>query len=101
MQGLSEEERNNHLKKWGDWIGGLAKNGTFVAGEPLGNESRVITGRKMTITDGPYAESKELVGGYLIIKSADLKGATDISKGCPIYEVNGTTEIRDIHHMDF
>lgn len=101
MQGLSEEERNKHLKKWGDWIGGLAKDGKFVAGEPLGNESRVITGKKMAITDGPYAESKELVGGYLIIKAADLKGATDISKGCPIFEVNGTTEIRDIHHMDF
>jgi len=101
MQGLTEEDRNKHLAKWGEWIGGLSKEGKFVSGEPLGGESRVITGKKMTITDGPYAESKELVGGYLIIKAADLNGATEISRGCPIYEVNGTTEIRDIHHMDF
>lgn len=99
MQDMSEEARNKHMAKWGTWIGELSKQGKFVAGEPLGNESRVITGKKMTVTDGPYAESKELVGGYLIIKAADLNGATEISKGCPIFEVNGTTEIRDIHHM--
>ena len=101
VQSLSEAERNKHMEKWSQWIGSLAKEGKFVAGEPLGNESRVISGKKMVITDGPYAESKELVGGYLIIKAEDLKGATEISKGCPIYEVSGTTEIRDIHHMDF
>jgi hypothetical protein len=99
MQNMSEEDRKNHMAKWGTWIGELSKQGKFVSGEPLGNESRVITGKKMTVTDGPYAESKELVGGYLIIKAADLNGATEISKGCPIFEVNGTTEIRDIHHM--
>jgi len=101
MQGLSEEERNKHLAKWGDWIGGLAKDGKFAGGDPLGNEARVISGKKMAVTDGPYAESKEMVGGYLIIKAADLNAATAISKGCPIYEVNGVTEIREIHHMDF
>lgn len=100
MQGLSDEERNKHLAKWGDWIGGLSKEGKFAGGDPLGKEARVITGKKMTITDGPYAESKEMIGGYLIIKAADLNGATEITKGCPIYEVNGLTEIREIHHMD-
>ena len=42
-----------------------------------------------------------MIGGYLIIKADDLNGATDISKGCPIFEVNGITEIREIQHMDF
>jgi hypothetical protein len=101
MQGLSEEERNKHMSKWGEWIGGLAKEGKFAGGDPLGSESRVISGKKMTVTDGPYAEAKELIGGYLIVKANDLNGATEISKGCPIYEVNGVLEIRDIHHMDF
>ncbi len=100
MQVLSEEERKKNMAKWGERIGGLAKEGKFAGGDPLGSESRAISGKKKTITDGPYAEAKELIGGYLIVKAADLDGATEIAKGCPIYEVNGDTEIRDIHHMD-
>ncbi|MCI0450211.1 MAG: YciI family protein [Chlorobi bacterium] len=101
MQGLSEEERNKHLAKWGQWIGSLSKEGKFAGGDPLGVEARVISGKKMAVTDGPYAESKEMVGGYLIIKAADLNSATEITKECPIYEVDDVTEIREIHHMDF
>jgi hypothetical protein len=100
MQGLSEEEKKKNMAKWGEWIGGLAKEGKFAGGDPLSKESRVISGNKMTITDGPFAESKEMVGGYLIVKAEDLDGATEISKGCPIYETGGATEIREIHHLD-
>ncbi len=97
---LSEDERTKNMQKWGEWIGGLAKEGKFAGGDPLESGSRIITGRKMTITDGPFAETKELIGGYLIVKAEDLDGATEISKGCPIYEINGATEIREIRHMD-
>src|SRR4030095_7190662 len=100
MQELSEEERNRHMAKWSEWIGSLAKDNKFIGGDPLGDESRVISGRKKVITDGPYAESKELVAGFLIIKAGDLNEATEISKNCPIYEVNGTTEVRDVFHLD-
>ncbi len=100
MQGLSEEEKNKNMAKWGEWIGGLAKEGKFAGGDPLSKESRLISGKKMAITDGPFAETKEIIGGYLIVKAEDLDGATEISKGCPIYEVGGATEIREIHHMD-
>lgn len=101
MQELNEEDRKKHMAKWSEWIGRLSKEGKFAGGDPLGDESRVISGSKMTITDGPYAESKEIIGGYLIIRAPDLRAATEISRDCPIYEVNGDTEIRDIHHMNF
>ena len=51
------------------------------------------------MTDGPFAESKEVVGGYLIIQAKDMNEAAEIAKGCPGYEYNGSTEIRDIHKM--
>jgi hypothetical protein len=100
MSPLTEEQKNAHLKKWGDWIGALAKEGKYVGGDPLGKESRSISGKKKVISDGPFAEAKEVVGGYLIVKADSLEEATEMAKGCPTYEIDGITEIRDIFHMD-
>jgi len=99
MSSFTEEERAQHMKKWENWIGTLAKEGKVVGGEPLGNESRCISGKKKVVTDGPFAESKELVGGYLIVKAENINEAAKMADGCPIYETGGVTEIRDIHHM--
>ena len=96
---LSPEESQKHMKKWEDWIGGLAKAGKFKAGEPLGKEAKVIKGSKKVVTDGPFTESKEVVGGYLIVSASSLDEATDIAKGCPNYEADGSTEIREITSM--
>jgi len=101
MSNLSEEEKQKHLLSWGNWMRGLSDKGQFLGGEPLGKEARVIKGNKKIVTDGPYAESKEMIGGYLIIKAGDINEATEISKGCPIFETNGITEVREIHHMEF
>lgn len=98
--GLSPEEIQKNMQKWGDWMKGLAEAGKFKGGEPLGSEAKVVKGAKKVVTDGPFAESKEIVGGYLIITAKDLDEATEVAKGCPIYELDGITEVRDIHHMD-
>jgi hypothetical protein len=99
MSGLSPEEAQKNMKKWEEWIGGLAKAGKFKAGEPLGKEAKVINGTKKVVTDGPFAESKEVVGGYLIVTAKDLNEAAEIAKNCPIYETDGSTEVRDITPM--
>jgi hypothetical protein len=52
------------------------------------------------ITNGPYVETKETVGGYTIIKANDLKEATELAKGCPIVTVGGSVEVRPIIMMD-
>ncbi len=96
---LSPEESQKHMQKWEQWIGGLAKSGKFKAGEPLGKEEKVINGSQKVVTDGPFAESKEVVGGYLIVSAKDLNEAAEIAKGCPIHETNGSTEVRDITPM--
>ena len=48
------------------------------------------------MTDGPYAEAKDLVGGYIVIQAENLAHAAEISKGCPILEVGGSVEVRPI-----
>lgn len=99
MAKMSPEELQKNMQKWMGWIEGLSKDGIFKAGEPLDQKGMVIRGKKQVVTDGPYAESKDLVGGYLIVKAATLSKAAQIAKGCPIFESNGSVEIREIRDL--
>lgn len=96
----SPEQMQEHMQKWGSWMQNLAEQGKFVAGEPLKGEGKVVESAGEVITDGPFAEGKEIVGGYLIVKSDNLEGAVELSKGCPIFEHAGTVEVREISKMD-
>lgn len=93
------EERQAHMQKWGEWMGKLNQDGILVGGQPLQNEGKVVK-EQGAIIDGPFAEGKEIVGGYLIVKANDLNQATEISKSCPIFEHQGTVEVREIAPMD-
>lgn len=97
---LSKDEMQRNMEDWGKWIKSLAEKGKFIAGEPLGKEAKVIKGTKKVVTDGPFAESKELIGGYLIVEAADINEASEIAKGCPIFEMDGITEVRDIQPLN-
>lgn len=96
----SPEEMQAHMQKWGVWMKGLAEKGILVDGLPLGKEGKVVTGGKKVVTDGPFAEGKEIVGGYLIVNADSLNKAVEISLGCPIYEHNGILEVREIMSMN-
>src|SRR5712691_6866836 len=96
---LSPAEMQRAMQKWGDWIQGLAKAGTFKGGEPLEEGGKVVSGTRKLVTDGPFAELKEIVGGYLIVTAKDLGQAAEISKGCPILEEGGSVEVRAIRPM--
>jgi hypothetical protein len=95
----SPEAMQASLQKWGTWIQGLAQKGAVKGGEPLESGGKVVAGAKKLITDGPFAESKEIVGGYLIVAAASLDEAADMSKGCPIFDDGGSVEVRQIRHM--
>jgi hypothetical protein len=95
----SPEEMQAHMEIWKNWMGSLAGSGQLVDGLPLGKDGKVVKAGA-TITDGPFAEGNEIVGGYLIVNAADLGAAVEISKGCPIFEHNGTVEVREIMSMD-
>lgn len=94
---FSQEEKQAHMMVWQKWMGGLAQEGKLVDGLPLAPEGKVVVNRGEVITDGPFAEGEEMVGGYLIVTAKDMEEAVEISKGCPIFDYNGSTlEIREI-----
>lgn len=97
---LSPEQMQEHMQAWGVWMQELGQSGNFVTGLPLQSEGKVVENYGEIITDGPFAEGKELVGGYLIVKANDLDHATELSKKCPIFERGGTVEVREIMPMD-
>ena len=94
---LSPEQLRKQITNYMNWIDSLRKKGHFLAGEPLEEKGKILAGKNgQTVTDGPFAESKEAVGGYFIISARDLEAAVALSKDCPIFENNGTVEIRPI-----
>lgn len=97
---LPPAELQKNMEKWGAWIKQFNEKGVYVGGDPLEGTGKVVKGKKKTITDGPFAEAKDLVGGYVIVKAKDLKEATEWSKGCPIFESDGSVEVRPVMEMD-
>ncbi len=97
---MSPEQMQQNMNKWFAWMGELRAKGKFKAGEPLGDEGKVLSGSKgAVVTDGPFVEGKEEVGGYWIVSATDLNEAVALAKGCPIFENKGTVEVRPIEHI--
>jgi len=95
----SPEVRQNQMEKWKQWIDDLNKKGIYVAGDPLQPAGKQLNGKKKAITDGPFVEAKEMVGGYLIVFAKDINDAVETSKGCPIFNLDGKVEIRQVQKM--
>jgi len=98
--GQGEEVPKENMLKWVKWMEALGQKGNLVGGEPLHPAGKQVNGTKKVVTDGPFIESKELVGGYLIVNAKDLDDAVEISKGCPIFELDGMLEVRPIQKME-
>jgi hypothetical protein len=97
---LSPTEMATHLRKWYAWAGELAKAGRHSGGRPLDNTGKTIRGRQRTVTDGPYAESKDLVTGSLVIEATSLEEATELAMDCPVFELGGSVEVRQVIQHD-
>ena len=97
-QELSPEELQQVMSKIGAWFDSLNAKGIVKGGQPLGNEARVISakGKSLAISDGPFPEAKEAIGGYTIVLAANLDEATEIAKGCPPLFYGGSVEVRPI-----
>ncbi len=93
------ERLQQQMMKWKTWMEGLGKQGILIGGQPLAQTGSVIKGNKKVVTDGPFIEGKEMVGGYLMIKAKSLPEAVEISKNCPIFESNGIVEVREAHEL--
>lgn len=95
----SPEEMQAMTKKWMDWIGGIAAQNKLVdRGNRLASTGKVLKPDNV-ITDGPYSEVKESVGGYSIIKVDSYDEAVEIAKGCPVLTLGGNVEVREIDRL--
>ncbi|MEM9326433.1 MAG: YciI family protein [Bacteroidota bacterium] len=91
----SPEEMEKSIPLWKNWIKGIAEEGRFVSTAPLEREGIFLT--KENQTDGPYAEVKEFVLGYLVFKAKDMNEALETAKGCPmISDDHGSVEVRKV-----
>ena len=93
---LSPEEMQQMMQKWQAWIAeGFQKGWLHDRGNGLEKEGRVVNAKKV-VTDGPFVESKEVVGGFSIAKADSLDAAAELAKGCPILLAGGTVEVRPL-----
>ena len=95
----SPEQMQTSIKQWQDWIGGIAAQGKFVSTNRLGFQGKTLKPNNV-ITDGPYVEVKEMIGGYILVKANSLDEALQLAEGCPILNIGGNVEVRDIMPMN-
>jgi hypothetical protein len=90
---LTPEQMQQQMQKWGEWIAEAMKQGWMVdPGDGLTAEGRVVTGK--VVTDGPFMESKEVLGGYSIVEAENFDAAARLAKGCPGVAFGGSVEVR-------
>lgn len=95
--GRSPERMQEMMQKWMAWLKELGEKGHIKdQGQPLERTGKLVKGKQKTVTDGPFAEAKDVVGGYTLIEARDLEQAVELSKGCPIFEVDGAVEVRPV-----
>ena len=93
------EEMQAVMKLWMDWIGGIAAQNKLVSpGSRLAPTGKVVRADSV-VTDGPYTELKEVLGGYTVVKAETLEEASGLAHGCPILKMGGNVEVREIMTM--
>ena len=99
---VGPEEMQKIIEKYMAWGARLRTAGVFVAGDKLTDEpGRVMRGRsgQVRVTDGPYSEAKEVLGGYYMIQAASYDEALNVARDCPQLEYGGTIEVRQVADM--
>ncbi len=90
----SPEQMQTSIKAWQDWIGGIAAQDKLARPvQRWSSEAKVVRTNDI-VTDGPYAEIKESIGGLIFVKASDFDEAVTIAKGCPILQWGGNVEVR-------
>jgi|SRR5271157_4837356 hypothetical protein len=99
---ISASEAAAITGEYAGWGERLRREGRIKAGEKLTNDAgrtmRSTAGR-IVVTDGPYAESKELLGGFFVIAAADYDEACRLAESCPHFKYGGAIEVRQIDPM--
>jgi hypothetical protein len=98
--GLSPEQLQKVVADWAAWFERLTREGKALSGHPLQNEGKIVSGKKSrTVADGPFAESKEAIGGYFYLKVDGMEEALEIAKQCPGLDYGLEVEVRPVADM--
>ena len=92
----SQEAVQKNIKHWQDYMGDLAQTGKLVSGFRPSDQGKTITGMHKTIHEGVYVSNNELVSSFIIINATSMDEAGEIAGKCPIFEFDGSVEIRPI-----
>src|SRR2546422_11562038 len=95
-KGLSPEELQKVTDNWMNWFKRLTEEGNAVAGNPLEREGKIVTGKDRIVSDGPFAESKEAIGGYFLLDVATMDEAVAIARECPGLPYGIRVEVRPV-----
>ncbi|HPG06860.1 MAG TPA: YciI family protein [Saprospiraceae bacterium] len=97
--GLSPEEIQNLMGKWFAWIDELKAKDLYIEGRPLFPVAKTLRGPSAVVTDGPFTETKDIVGGYFIVKASSLDEAAQLAQGFPDFHLGGSVEVREVMQM--
>ena len=97
---MTPETMQAQMGKWRSWLEDLGKKGVLKSpGQPLERSGKLVSGSARTVTDGLFAEAKDIIGGYSIVTAENIDHAVELSRGCPIFDVGGAVEIRRAMNM--
>ena len=96
-KGLSPQQLEDAMNRFMAWFGELKQQGKVKIGQPLEREGKIVSGKNgRSVADGPFAESKEAIGGYFLLQVDNLEEAVAIARQCPMLEYDSTLEVRPI-----
>lgn len=98
--GLSPEQLQERMGKWFAWNEKMGKQGILRSGEALHAGGKTISGPNRVVSDGPYTESKEIVGGYYVIAVDSIEAAMEEAQNFPDFDLGGAVEIREVMKFD-
>jgi hypothetical protein len=97
QRGLSAEQLQKVTDRWMSWYNRLAEEGKLRVGQPLAHEGKIVSGKNgQFVADGPFAESKEAIGGYFLLSVGTMEEAIKIAQGCPGLEYGVNVEVRPV-----
>ena len=93
----SASDGQQTMQLWMAWMKDLGEKGYLkTVGSPLEKTGKLVSGKGKVVSDGPFAETKDLISGYTIVQAKDIDDAVAASLGCPIFLVGGAVEVRPI-----
>jgi hypothetical protein len=94
------KEATAYIQRWITWMQGLGQQGILAGGDSLNLNGKQVKGQSKVVTNEPFIVATEMVNGYLVVNAKDIDEAVEISKGCPIFEEDGSVEVRQVQKQN-